>query len=93
MEDQDQERKTRSLYATVLDRLAAGGQTPAAGLLRACCSDQPGRVFAVLVAAPVLMRKGLEYDDAFLKGFAAALFAWDLYWLLCRPPRAAMGLG
>jgi hypothetical protein len=52
-------------------------------------TDQPGRVVAVFVVAPILARKGIEYDDAFIKAFAAVLFAWDLYWLLARPPRGS----
>ena len=50
-------------------------------------TDQPGRVFAVFVVSPILLRKGLLYRDAFILAFAVALFCWDLYWLLCKPPR------
>ena len=53
----------------------------------ALMSDQPGRVAAVCFVSPVLFRKGYLYGDAFLLGFSAVLFAWDLWWLLRAAPR------
>jgi hypothetical protein len=51
-------------------------------------TDQPGRILAVLVFAPLIVYKGIKYRDWFLLAFGILLFAWDLFWLLCRPPRA-----
>lgn len=50
-------------------------------------TDQPGRVAAVLVFAPMLVRKGLRYGDDALVFFGLLLFAWDLAWLLCAAPK------
>ncbi len=41
----------------------------------------------MFVAAPILAKKGWDYSDGFIGTFAAALFGWDLYWLLAQPPR------
>ena len=49
-------------------------------------TDQPGRVLAVYVFAPILFYKGVEYHDKFLIFFAVALFFWDLYWLIFKKP-------
>ena len=48
-------------------------------------TDQPGRVVAVFVVAPVLLQKGYVYDDIFIKAFSVVLFAWDLYWIVAKP--------
>ena len=61
------------------------------GLGGSSLTDQPGRVVAVFVVSPILARKGFEYDDAFIKAFAAALFVWDLAWLLLAPPKGMRG--
>lgn len=53
-------------------------------------SDQPGRVLAVLVFAPLLVERGCRYDDKFLLGFGVLLFVWDLFFLLFVPPRQAV---
>jgi len=50
-------------------------------------TDQPGRLLAVFVLAPIILFKALQYKDIFLAIFAIALFIWDLYWLLTQPPR------
>ena len=49
-------------------------------------TDQPGRVLAIFVFAPLILFKGLKYQDAFLIVFAILLFIWDLYWLLFKAP-------
>ena len=50
-------------------------------------TDQPGRVLAVFVIAPILLYKGMKYKDYFILLFAIILFLWDLYWLLTKPPK------
>jgi hypothetical protein len=50
-------------------------------------TDQPGRFIAVFFIAPILLYKGLVYNDAFITAFAVILFVWDLYWLICCPPK------
>jgi len=50
-------------------------------------TDQPGRVIAVFVISPILAKKGIEYKDNFISVFAAALFTWDLFWLIMKPPK------
>jgi len=49
-------------------------------------SDQPGRVLAVFVIAPVLVWKGWNYRDWFIFIFGIILFLWDLYWLAVKDP-------
>jgi hypothetical protein len=59
---------------------------------RIFCTDQPGRIAAVFIVAPMIAHKGfIEYDDQFLKGFSVTLFVWDLWWLCNRPPRKMNG--
>ena len=55
--------------------------------VEALATNQPGRVAAVFVVSPLLAAKGHRYNDPFIKVFSMALFAWDLWWLLRRPPR------
>lgn len=55
--------------------------------LSSTLTDQPGRVLAVVVFAPLILWKGLKYKDWFLILFAVLLFGWDLYWLITSPPR------
>jgi hypothetical protein len=50
-------------------------------------SDQPGRVLAVFVIAPILLYKGYKYHDWFIFIFAIILFFWDLFWLVTQPPK------
>lgn len=50
-------------------------------------TDQPGRILAVTVVSPLLLYKGIQYNDNFIKLFAIVLFLWDLYWILCFPPK------
>lgn len=53
-------------------------------------TDQPGRILAVFVLAPLIFMKGLKYKDVFLIVFAVVLFLWDLYWLLTEPARRTL---
>lgn len=50
-------------------------------------TDQPGRWLAVTVFSPILAYKSWIYKDKFIAAFSAALFAWDLYWLLYHEPK------
>ncbi len=51
-------------------------------------SDQPGRILAVFVLGPIILYKGLiTYKDWFLICFAIILILWDLWWIICKPPR------
>ena len=51
-------------------------------------SDQPGRILAVFVLGPIILYKGLvTYKDWFLICFAIVLILWDLWWIICKPPR------
>ena len=45
---------------------------------------------AVFVVSPVLAIKGARYGDGFIQLFSAALFAWDLWWLVAKPARAKL---
>lgn len=49
-------------------------------------TDQPGRILAVILFAPILIYKGYLYSDIFLVFFGILLFIWDLYWLLWKEP-------
>ena len=53
-------------------------------------TDQPGRIFAVFVASPILFYKGIAYNDVFIIAFAIGLFGWDLYWLLFNAPKHSL---
>lgn len=50
------------------------------------CNDQPGRLLAVFLFAPVLIYKGYKYSDKFLILFGLLLFLWDLYHILYTKP-------
>ena len=52
-------------------------------------TDQPGRILAVFVIAPILLYKGYIYQDKFIIAFAVILFFWDLYWLFTQPARSS----
>ena len=45
-------------------------------------SDQPGRVCAVCIVAPMLIHKGIGYNDKPIIWFGVILFLWDLFWLI-----------
>ena len=60
---------------------------PPSAIDRIINSDQPGRVLAVFVFAPVLLHRSFKYNDTFIRAFATLLFAWDLYWLALWPAR------
>lgn len=50
-------------------------------------NDQPGRVLAVFVCAPMLACKAYRYNDVEIGVFSFLLFSWDLFWLLYAAPR------
>jgi len=50
------------------------------------CNDQPGRLLAVFIIAPILMIKGLHYNDYFIISFSVILFIWDLYHIIYSKP-------
>ena len=45
-------------------------------------TDQPGRVFAILFFAPLLIYKGYVYNDKYLIFLGSILFLWDLYLII-----------
>lgn len=53
-------------------------------------TDQPGRVAAVFIFAPLLLFKGIQYNDMFISFFGLLLYLWDLYWLILRDPMHSM---
>ncbi len=50
-------------------------------------TDQPGRIFAIFIFAPLLIYKGYIYNDYILILLGILLFIWDLYWILNYPPK------
>ena len=50
------------------------------------CNDQPGRFLAVFIIVPILIIKGLHYNDYFIIYFAVILFIWDLYHIIYSKP-------
>ena len=50
-------------------------------------NDQPGRIFAVFILAPLIAYKACIYNDTFLLIFSIMLFIWDLYWLIYKKPQ------
>lgn len=44
-------------------------------------TDQPGRVLAIFIFSPLILCKGINYEDKFLILFALLLFFWELLWL------------
>jgi hypothetical protein len=54
------------------------------------CNDQPGRLLAVFIIAPILMIKGLHYNDYFIIYFSVILFIWDLYHIIYSKPNKAI---
>jgi hypothetical protein len=49
-------------------------------------NEQPGRLLAVFILAPIIAYKSYVYNDLFLLIFSIMLFIWDLYWLICKEP-------
>ena len=52
-------------------------------------SDQPGRLFAILVFAPFLIFRGISYQDALLTILGIALFFYEIFWIITAPPQHA----
>ena len=52
-------------------------------------TDQPGRLFAILIFAPYVIYRGLSYRDNLLLILGVGLFLYELFWLLARPPQVA----
>ena len=50
-------------------------------------TDQPGRVLAILVFAPYLVKAGIDYKDKFLLFLGILLFIWDLFWIIMYPSK------
>ena len=48
-------------------------------------SEQPGRLAAVFVFAPMLYHKAMKYQDNHLLILSVLLFAWDGMWLFAEP--------
>ena len=57
-------------------------------LIYYCPDDQPVRYAAVLLFAPYILWKGVQYKDPPLIAFAIGLFVWDLYCIVFRAPVA-----
>lgn len=53
-------------------------------------TDQPGRIFAVIVFAPYIVYCGLVHRDTLLLVLGVALFLYEMFWLLSRPPKMAL---
>lgn len=51
-------------------------------------TDQPGRWFAVVIFAPILIIKGVVYNDTILMVLGFLLLIWDLYWLIFKEPKS-----
>jgi hypothetical protein len=50
-------------------------------------TDQPGRLFAVIVFAPLLICKGFGYNDIILIILGILIFIYDLFWLIYYPSK------
>ena len=50
-------------------------------------TDQPGRLFAVIVFAPLLICKGFGYNDIILLILGILIFIYDLFWLIYYPSK------
>lgn len=50
-------------------------------------TDQPGRILAVFLFGPLILYKGIRYNnDVFLIVFGILLIVWDAYWLIYKVP-------
>jgi len=56
------------------------------------CNDQPGRLLAVFVISPILLCKGVFYNDLFIIIFAILLFCWDLYHIVYTKPNYTLSI-
>ena len=52
-------------------------------------TDQPGRVFAVLVFGPLLILRGSHHKDATLIALGVLLILYDLFWIVFKEPKRA----
>ncbi len=50
-------------------------------------TDQPGRIMAVTIFAPMLIYKSWKYRDIEVGMFGSILWLWDMYWLIKRKPQ------
>ena len=60
-------------------------------------TDQPGRLAAVVIIAPLLCASGLSLRitdkyrkriGTFIVWFAAVLFFYEMFWITCKRPKA-----
>jgi len=49
-------------------------------------TDQPGRLCAIFIFAPLIAYKAYVYNDIILLIFSIMLFIWDLYWFIYKDP-------
>ena len=50
-------------------------------------SEQPGRYFAVIVVGPVLIYKGIHYDDYLLLVFGIIFMIYEMLWIQFAKPK------
>jgi hypothetical protein len=53
-------------------------------------TDQPGRIFAVIIFAPYIVCRGLTHRDTLLIVLGVTLFLYEMFWLLSKPPKMAL---
>tara|TARA_B100000214_G_scaffold312954_1_gene245387 strand:- start:7618 stop:7791 length:174 start_codon:yes stop_codon:yes gene_type:complete len=53
-------------------------------------SEQPGRILAIFVFAPLILCKGIKYKDYFLVIFSIVLFVWEVIWVMYYPAKRVM---
>ena len=50
-------------------------------------TEQPGRYMALILFSPMILCKGIKYNDNFLIIFSVVLFFWELLWITKYEPK------
>lgn len=50
-------------------------------------SEQPGRVFAIIIVGPFLIYKGCKYKDNILKILGIIFIIYELFWIVNYSPK------
>jgi len=50
-------------------------------------SEQPGRVFAIIIVGPFLIYKGCKYKDNILKILGILFIIYELFWIVNYNPK------
>ena len=55
--------------------------------MKICITEQPGRLFAILILGPYLVIKGSKFNDTILIILGIIFILYELFWIINYEPR------